>query len=146
MLRRVRCWLFAVACCGAAPPDPHPARPSVAPTEASSQSTHLRAVARRYRALRWRKLDEWGSEKHRIMTELGALLGAGSYEVSALRRYMGAPDHVARKGSTAWTFAMPQNENTTAIWVYEWRGMHDFLFFETDGKKVLRSDFFFAGE
>jgi len=30
--------------------------------------------------------------------------------------------------------------------VYEWRGSHDFLFFEADGDRVTRSGWWFAGE
>ncbi|MBN9416303.1 MAG: hypothetical protein J0I12_12745 [Candidatus Eremiobacteraeota bacterium] len=72
-------------------------------------------------------LDRWDGRKHQVMVELGERLGEGS--TRTLLEIMGEPD--AREGSN---------------WLYYWRGRHDYLFFHCLGEKVLKAEWWMAGE
>jgi hypothetical protein len=150
------------------PPEPEAPRNSAAPSSAAGEKPdggsqakfnpaeeNIETLARRYRALLRKQrtpgvfqedLDGWNGERHRILGELGARLGDGHHRTETVRHLMGPPNHIARRGSSLWLTAQPQGNGTTEVWIYEWRGLHDFLYFECRGTLVLRADFWFAGE
>jgi hypothetical protein len=124
----------------------------------------LTTLAAEYRALRTLRghssrppgkwldaVDAAGGRKERVMGELGKRLGAGTTRLEPLTALLGAPDDVARPGSTIWSLAMsvrrPDGGGAVdELEVYEWRGLHDFLFFEVRQGRVLRSDWWAAGD
>lgn len=73
------------------------------------------------------EVDHWKGRKHQVMSELGQQLGQA--DTARLLATMGEPD--AREGQQ---------------WIYYWRGRHDYLFFVVDGSRVLRSQWWMAGE
>lgn len=128
------------------------------------ESMGLAALAAEYRTLRtlpghssrpsakWNDVvDAAGGRKERVMVELGKRLGTGTQRLSPLVALLGAPDAVALPGSPLWTLAMsirrPDGGGAAdELEVYEWRGQHDFLFFEVRQGTVLRSDWWQAGD
>jgi hypothetical protein len=128
------------------------------------ESMGLTALAAEYRALRTLRghssrppgkwldaVDAAGGRKDRVMGELGKRLGAGTTRLDPLTALLGAPDDVARPGSTLWALAMsvrrPDGGGAVdELEVYEWRGLHDLLFFEVRQGRVLRSDWWAAGD
>jgi hypothetical protein len=57
---------------------------------------------------------------------------------------MGEPDRVVHPGDPLWGLA--ENDGADALFVYEWRGLHDFLFFAIANDRVLRAGWWMAGE
>ena len=104
-----------------------------------AQPAKLTSLGREYQELRKQKghftgggewndaVDRWDGRKHQVMAELDKMLvGQGTETLLAV---MGQPD--ARDGTH---------------WVYYWRGRHDYLFFDCQGGKIVRSDWWMAGE
>lgn len=87
-------------------------------------------------------VDAWGGRKHQLMQELGEAL-ADAPEIR-IQEIMGPPDCVSRPGDLSWTLVAPPAG--THLLVYEWRGMHDFLYFARDGSAALGSGWWMAGE
>jgi hypothetical protein len=73
-------------------------------------------------------LDSFDGEMHRVMAELGVRLGAGT-RTGFVTGIMGEPD-----------------ERKPERWAYQWRGWHDYLFFEISGDRVVKSDWYMAFE
>lgn len=105
------------------------------PARAAGRS--LAELGRRFAALRKRRaandhdasVYSWGGELHQVMTELGERLGAAGTPASRVRQIMGEPD-----------------ERTPERWIYQWRGGHDYLFFDIAKDRVVRADWYMAGE
>ncbi|MBS2037526.1 hypothetical protein JST97_21230 [bacterium] len=72
-------------------------------------------------------VDQWKGRKHEVMARLGKLLENG--ERQSLLATMGEPD--AREGN---------------LWIYYWRGRHDYLYFVLQGPRIVRSGWWMAGE
>lgn len=87
-------------------------------------------------------VDAWGGRKHQIMGELGEALAKAPE--SCIREIMGPPDAVSHPGDLSWTLVGPAAG--THLLVYEWRGMHDFLYFTRDGSAALGYGWWMAGE
>ena len=142
-----------------------PVRDSGAPdARPPVESMGLAALAAEYRTLRtltghssrppakWNDVvDAAGGRKERVMAELGKRLGTGTTRLSPLVAWLGAPDDVALPGSSLWTLAMsvrrPDGGGAVdELEIYEWRGQHDFLFFEVQKGTVLRAGWWQAGD
>ena len=105
-----------------------------------AQPARLKSLGQEYQELRKQKghftgggewnnaVDRWDGRKHQVMGELGELLSTGE-STERLLSVMGEPD--ARDGSH---------------WVYYWRGRHDYLFFDCKDGKIVKSDWWMAGE
>lgn len=92
-------------------------------------------------------VDRWGGRKHQLMLELAEALGNGKHTSAEVFALMGAPDEVLRQGQRAFTNAYNGNDaRVRELLVYEWRGRRDFLFFTSDGVRVLRAEWWFAWE
>lgn len=129
--------LVAAACATAAPLD-----------DLAAEFRALRAQRGHFSGGDWNDaVDRWGGRKHQVMAELAEALGDGTHTRADVIARMGEPDAVFRKGE--FTFANAYNGDDTRVkelLVYEWRGRHDFLFFTSDGARVLAADWWFAGE
>jgi hypothetical protein len=133
-----------------------PSQPAARPRE---RTMTLAQLGERYRRLRARvpakppefdkDLRGWGGQLHRVMTELGARLGKGRHTTRTLRRIMGPADALvtARSEGFAWGAAENRAPTTVALWVYFWRGWHDYLYFEVDERgRVSKSGWWMAGD
>jgi hypothetical protein len=76
-----------------------------------------------------RDLDGFGGKLHEVMIELGKRLGSAGTTGTKVIAIMGEPD-----------------ERKPERWVYLWRGRHDYLYFEMAKDRVVRSDWYMAGE
>jgi hypothetical protein len=125
---------------------------------ACTAAAPLDDVAAEFRALRAQRghfsggewndtLDRWGGRKHQAMLELAAALGDGKRTPADVTALMGAPDEVLHKGQRAFADAYNSHDpRVRELLVYEWRGRRDFLFFTSDGSRVLTADWWFAWE
>lgn len=114
------------------------------------------ALSREYAGLRKRvrrgardpELRHWGGRMHEAMARLGELLGGGDTPESEVVRLMGTPDRRAIPEELLFTLATRENhpDGVAEILVYEWRGGHDFLYFASDGRTVLGSGWWMAGD
>lgn len=105
-----------------------------------AQPAELTSLGREYQELRkqsghfsgggeWNsKVDRWNGRKHQVMAELAEKLGSGQ-STQILLAVMGEPD--ARQGSQ---------------WLYYWRGRHDYLIFDCQQGKIVKSEWWMAGE
>jgi len=121
-------------------------------------AARLEKTAQEYREMR--KIspspsNEFTQRKADVMDELRQCLEAGKVDRKRIIQLMGAPDHVARKGSDLYQWALhslkfsetPRGlEKAKDALIYEWRGLHDFMFFITDGKQPMISGWWMAME
>jgi hypothetical protein len=107
---------------------------------AQSAPRTARDLGRRFQDLRRRRrarkpgkfdadLDSFDGELHSVMIELGKRLGAAGTKTGFLTGIMGEPD-----------------ERKPERWAYQWRGWHDYLYFEISGDHVVKSDWYMAME
>jgi hypothetical protein len=106
----------------------------------SAAPRSLAELGRRFQVLRQQKkrgepgrfdrvLDNWEGELHKLMIELGDRLGVAGTKTTRLVAIMGEPD-----------------DRKPERWVYLWRGWHDYLFFELHDDRVVKADWYLAGE
>lgn len=92
-------------------------------------------------------VDKWGGRKHQVMAELAKRLGDGKHSRAEIVAIMGSPDHTLRPGDTMYREAYGGDDpRVRELFVYEWRGMHDFLFFTSDGTHIFAADWWMALE
>lgn len=92
-------------------------------------------------------VDRWDGRKHRVMVALGEALGDGKHSRAEILAMMGEPDHVLKPGQRMFGIAYDGNDpRVRELLVYQWRGMRDFLFFTSDGKRVFAADWWMALE
>lgn len=94
------------------------------------------------------EVDGPGGRKAVVMHELRRRLADGKTGRSAIVALLGDPDEVAHPGDLLWTYARPEGRvaDVEALVIYYWRGVHDFLFFEVRGDRVLGAEWWMAGE
>lgn len=92
-------------------------------------------------------VDKWDGRKHRVMIALAKALGDGSHSNAEIVAVMGEPDAVLKPGQYMFGLAYDgRDPRVRELVVYEWRGMHDFLFFTSDGESVFGADWWMALE
>ena len=126
------------------------------------------ALAARYRELRERRrqlpqgvfdaeLQADGGKFHEVLYALGAEMGRPPYTRRMITECLGAPDAV-KSGKQMRPFldiyhresrkaGREASEKPGRVYlIYHWRGGHDFLFFITEGGRVLDHGWWFAYE
>lgn len=118
-------------------------------TACAAAPESLTGLAAEYRTLRlqsghfsggeWNDaVDRFGGRKHVVMTRLGELLGDGKHTRAEVVTLMGAPDEVLKPGDMMYPHAYSGGDaRVRELLVYQWRGGHDFLYFMSDGERVL---------
>lgn len=126
--------------------------------EASAPDEDTRTLAAEYRALRaipghfgggeWNDaVDRAGGRKQVVLAALGERLGDGHSSRAEVEALLGPPDDVLRPGDPLYAAALRDDApKAVEALVYRWRGMHDFLYFASDGRRVLSSGWWFAWE
>lgn len=92
-------------------------------------------------------VDKWGGRKQQVMIALAEALGGGKHTRSEIVAVMGEPDQILKPHDLMYRQAYDgRNPRVRVLLVYEWRGMHDFLFFTSDGQRVFAADWWAALE
>jgi hypothetical protein len=132
------------------------AKPEPAPrTKAAQSLEELSAEYRRLRSVRSvqghfnQEVDGWGGRKHTVMGALLARLGTPGTARAKVVVSMGEPDQIAQPETDLWSYAVEGSRSVpegSELLVYEWRGLHDFLYFLVSDDKVVRAGWWMAGE
>lgn len=88
-------------------------------------------------------LWNWGEAMHSLMTRLGERLGNGRYTERQVIALLGKPDQTLEAGRRSAIGKIPAGESRLVYW---WRGGHDYLFFVVREGRVVKSDWWYAGE
>ena len=130
-------FVFGVAGCSAAPLD-----------ELGAEFRTLRARQGHFSGGQWGDaLDKWGGRKHQVMLALAEALGDGKHARGKVYALMGEPDELLVSGHAMFSHAYSGHDpRVRELLVYHWRGEHDFLFFASDGARILRSGWWAALE
>lgn len=117
--------------------------------EAVYPSSETDALGAELRALRKQPrhgMEKWGARRHELMGRLARSLGDGKHTRQRVIEVMGPPDRTAKPDDSLWKLAGP-SDGSTELLIYEWRGLHDFLYFElTSDGTVSGSGWWMAGE
>jgi hypothetical protein len=109
------------------------ARASASPRSLAELSHRFQELRQRRKAKKAgeldRSVDGFGGELHEVMTDLGKRLGVAGTAAARVLAIMGEPD-----------------ERKAERWAYQWRGWHDYLYFEIANDRVVRADWYMAGE
>jgi hypothetical protein len=121
--------------------------------EKAAEFRSLRAIQGHFDGGEWNDdVDRWMGKKHALMIELGERLGAGAYSRAQAVDLLGEPDAIAQEGDALYDqirnrgeFVEPPGSGYVFL-VYHWRGEHDFLYLIVQGKKVVGTGWWYAGE
>jgi len=83
--------------------------------------------------------DSWKGRKHQVLAELGEILGKPGTPETRIRELLGHPDRTEHT-------CLVQAPADSDVLIYEWRGMHDFLYFVCQEGRVVKSGWWMAGE
>jgi hypothetical protein len=115
----------------------------------------LGAEFRRIRATGGAKADAqvWGGRKHLVMQELVQRLGQAQTSRARVIALMGKPDNETSPERAAWweqrraTYeSSPKVEGPSTVILYQWRGWHDFAYFQIQNGKLREAGWWMAGE
>ncbi|MFM9862744.1 MAG: hypothetical protein ACKVRO_03975 [Micropepsaceae bacterium] len=114
----------------------------------SAEFKVLRAQSGHFSGGEWNEAaDKFGGRKHEVMLKLEAALGDGTHTRAGVVALLGEPDVVVKSGETLFRDSYNGGDpRVTELLVYQWRGMHDYLFFTSDGTQVLGSAWWNAWE
>ncbi|MFC4158587.1 hypothetical protein [Chitinimonas lacunae] len=138
-----------------ATPPASPARQAASDTsltldEAATRYRSLRVVPGRFSGGKWEDtVDRWLGEKHRAMNRLADSLGQPGTPVAELRRLMAEPDRIVQRQQADYSELLTRLPKLTAadeLWIYRWRGDHDFLVFAVERDQVKAVQWYLAGE
>lgn len=98
-------------------------------------------------------IDNFNGERHQAMNALQSHLGKPGTSADDIRRFMGEPTKILDKPDLVLEHEFRRtNDNyefpyDAKIWIYEWRGYHDYVYFVVSkDRKVLQSDWYHAYE
>ncbi|CAF2524185.1 unnamed protein product [Rotaria sp. Silwood2] len=98
-------------------------------------------------------IDNFNGERHQAMIELQKHLGQPNTSADEIQRLMGTPTKILDKPDLVLEHEFRRtNDNYTypsdaKIWIYEWRGNHDYVYFViSKDNKVIQSDWYYAYE
>jgi hypothetical protein len=145
--------LAGCAGCAGAPNTLAPTPTPDAIQEKAAEFRRLRTVMGHFEGGDWNDdVDRWMGKKHALMIELGERLGTGAYSRSQAVNLLGEPDAIAQEGDALYDqirnrgeFVEPPGSGYVFL-VYHWRGEHDFLYLIVQGKKVVGTGWWYAGE
>jgi hypothetical protein len=114
----------------------------------SAEFKSLRVQSGHFSGGSWNEaVDKFGGRKHEVMLNLEEALGDGTHARSEVVALLGEPDQVLRAGETMFRDSYNGGDpRVSELLVYQWRGMHDYLFFTSDGAQVLGSAWWNAWE
>lgn len=84
--------------------------------------------------------NRFNSDLHRIMNALGERLGKNGTHVNKVFELMGHPDSYIDELGVA------SVKESQTIWIYHWRGWHDWLYFIVQDNLVVKADWWLAYE
>ena len=124
------------------------------PLEELSKKYQEMREKRKQSGTKWNKeFDNWNSQLHHILTELGLRLGNSSYSKADIKELLGAPDLIKTNEDNDFTQRLYLSSDSNFIkeknveyLVYYWRGSHDFLYFICKDGVVQKSSWYFAYE
>jgi len=100
--------------------------------------------------------DRWGGKLHKVMTQLGELLGNPRYRKADICTLMGKPDKLVAKdgseeslghyASIGSPYTPSQRDAKEEHLVYRWRGYHDYLYFVSYDSVIREAKWYFALE
>ena len=106
----------------------------------AAEWAQLRQVKGHFQGGEWvAAVDAWAGRKHHVLSVLGDLVGKPGTSEERVRQLLGKPD---RDSGGPFVQAPPGS----TVLVYEWRGMHDFLYLICVQGRVSRCDWWMAGE
>ena len=121
-----------------------------------SSSTYLRSKEERGH---WHNqphnpsIDNFNSERHQSMIELQKHLGKTGTSSDEIKRLMGEPTNILDKPDLVLNHEFTRTDESythptdAKIWIYEWRGNHDYVYFVVSNEnKVIRSGWYNALE
>lgn len=103
----------------------------------------LRREMREGSEVRKQELRHWNSAMHQVMAELGEKLPGCRAKTSQVTDLLGRPDKIYQSGQVHEGNQVPKGETHLC---YQWRGGHDVLYLIVVKGRVVRSDWWFAGE
>ena len=137
-------------------------KPTQQATTAPQVDEYFNQLAEEFRVLRpvqghfdggeWQdEVDQWQGRKHRLMLELETQLDDRDFSRTQLVTLLGPPDHTVTGGDPLFEQikSLPTYELFTEVdefLVYEWRGVHDFLFFAIQDDHLTGSDWWYSNE
>lgn len=130
-----------------------PAAPLPDPPDAPCSEKNLASRTERFKQLR-RMLKEgteaersalrvWGSEYHKLLSDLGDQLARCRVSQNEMIRLLGEPDQKFSAGQRHEGQEVPPGETHFA---YDWRGRHDRLYLVVRDRRVVEARWWFAGE
>lgn len=98
-------------------------------------------------------IDDFEGDRHRAMIELQKSLGQSGTSADEVQRLMGEPTKSLDQPDLVLQHEFNRGENSfnypsgAKIWIYEWRNMHDFVYFVlSKDNKVIHSGWYHAYE
>lgn len=126
---------------------------SLSVEEIAAEFRQVRKIKSHFNGGTWNdKVDKWMGRKHRLMIALDNRLTGEQYDRSGVKRLLGPPDEIVRKGDNLFKLIARQmghnisDSSSYEFLVYHWRGRHDFLFFACQDNVIISSDWWYAGE
>ena len=145
--------IILAGCAGraSAPGDPAETRDAV--EELAAEFRSLRTIKGHFEGGTWDDdLDKWMGRKHQLMIQLGSRLSAGQYSKTQVIQLLAPPDLTASEADDAFDLvsSLPEFEKPVTgpceLLIYYWRGMHDFLYFTSQGETIINSGWWHAGD
>jgi hypothetical protein len=98
-------------------------------------------------------IDDTQGERHRAMVDLQQHLGRVGTTTQEIEHLMGSPTKILDQPDETLLHELKRNNKNyeyphdTKIWIYEWRGNHDYVYFLiSNEKKVIQSAWYYAFE
>ncbi|UJR30623.1 hypothetical protein I4U23_018148 [Adineta vaga] len=98
-------------------------------------------------------IDNFEGERHLAMIDLQKTLGQSGTSADEIQRLMGPPTKTLNEPDQVLLHELKRNNENyrypqdTKIWIYEWRGNHDYVYFLiSKDNKVIQSDWYQALE
>lgn len=98
-------------------------------------------------------IDDHHGNRHRAMIELQEHLGQAGTTTEQIEHLMGTPTKILDQPDETLLYELKRNNETyeypseTKIWIYEWRGNHDYVYFLiSKDKKVIQSAWYYSFE